>query len=1102
MNKLFSKIVSAVTAAAMMLFVSSGSLQTFVNEIDAHAAETDVILGDVNDDDRVDVFDLCLIKQELSSSGSASINKVAADVNADGVVDVKDAIEVQDFLLCRTKGFTGNVKKSISSLDRSVTTKSVSSKDMPDYCDIQVTGDIAELAEKLQSIEAIYEYVANTVNAEFYIGLRKGAIGTFEQNGGNDYDQASLLLAMLTYMDYDASYAAVNASLTATDLMALTYTENIEAAIKVYTAQGKSLTKQSDGTYVTERVGVIIKHDDETLFLDPAFKKYEKNPNAINLVDLSDDIDTKYLNNTQIDEYTAVLKAESAYNNQSMADAFPQYQIISQKYAAPSYKIIGNSETALSELDNIELYVGNKKAFSLPSAYLYNKNLTIEYEFVTYNDEDVQEFNKMFLDSLGLNSVDDLTKNLGTYEKQVMIYAVVKLDGKKIAVGAPGNLGDKEQLQIKITSNGKDAVFDKELTYGALYSVIFDSQIISPYEIADLYSKLPQTIDEQKKLNSGNIYGSETMMNTLSLIGKTYFSQVDTNNTVLANMTNSYYSHDLSVAVVDYTPEIRTDNYVRLTGNGKIGIDVIGNRPLFNSRSNNSEDESKLRHSAGYLSSYLEGEVLEQMTGIRSVSTAEVFSQAAEQNIEIHHISKGNLNELNSCKMSAANKTDITDYANQGMIITVPNDEVSMDSWTGTGYIVYDPQTDNTLYIINNNLNGGSLCSWVTLSYICDLAIFFAECTWAFDIIMFSIALFCAVPFLAGGAAVIVALLGVTTFVIGAKFTISIGENLRDDTLLYMQYRDGDTAAGERLKRSALKHALFAGAVVGIGKVAGGAFSKALNGERFGPALQKIGNSIGSYFTDAFAGTPGGFEGAIRLINRVSPSSGKAIAGFIGKFGNGFAKSLGNAYYSGGIKDVDNLLKFMEKYGDTANRDFLSTTLQGADFGKALDTYEALDDIAGKYSEDAMHYDFADGEYRPDYKLSDIDRIDQLGNQMYEEFRMTNDDIVEISNNTGWSVEDVTTVKNHVFNDVVLKDDGVYGTLDSYYEQALAWQRLIDGNYFKSDVLLLEHELFEATYYNHFHSINGCTLRDAHEFTTNYYDWDGLITEILEKYLS
>ena len=56
MNKLLSKIVSVATAAAMTLFVSSGSLQTFINEIDAHAAETDIFLGDVNDDDKNHVF--------------------------------------------------------------------------------------------------------------------------------------------------------------------------------------------------------------------------------------------------------------------------------------------------------------------------------------------------------------------------------------------------------------------------------------------------------------------------------------------------------------------------------------------------------------------------------------------------------------------------------------------------------------------------------------------------------------------------------------------------------------------------------------------------------------------------------------------------------------------------------------------------------------------------------------------------------------------------------------------------------------------------------------------------------------------------------------
>lgn len=115
---------------------------------------------------------------------------------------------------------------------------------------------------------------------------------------------------------------------------------------------------------------------------------------------------------------------------------------------------------------------------------------------------------------------------------------------------------------------------------------------------------------------------------------------------------------------------------------------------------------------------------------------------------------------------------------------------------------------------------------------------------------------------------------------------------------------------------------------------------------------------------------------------------------------------------------------------------------------------------------------------------------------MYAEFRNAADDVVSIAQNTGWSADDIATIKNHLFNDTVLKDDG-YGLLDPDYEIAVAWKRLIDGNYYNCDILLLEHELFEATYYNYFHSINGCSLRDAHDFTSMYYDWAKLIKELM-----
>lgn len=97
-------------------------------------------------------------------------------------------------------------------------------------------------------------------------------------------------------------------------------------------------------------------------------------------------------------------------------------------------------------------------------------------------------------------------------------------------------------------------------------------------------------------------------MNTLTLLGKTYFSQVDTNNAILANFSDMRYERGLSVAIVDFTPHIYNENgsSPRLYKEGKIGIDVLGNWTLFNSLNGDSEEEEKIRHTAGYLSSFYE----------------------------------------------------------------------------------------------------------------------------------------------------------------------------------------------------------------------------------------------------------------------------------------------------------------------------------------------------------------------------------------------------------------------------------------------------------------------------------------------------------------
>ena len=54
--------------------------------------------------------------------GATSIDKVAADVNADGVVDIKDVIEVQQFLLVERDSYTGSMRKKVEPPDTSVVT--------------------------------------------------------------------------------------------------------------------------------------------------------------------------------------------------------------------------------------------------------------------------------------------------------------------------------------------------------------------------------------------------------------------------------------------------------------------------------------------------------------------------------------------------------------------------------------------------------------------------------------------------------------------------------------------------------------------------------------------------------------------------------------------------------------------------------------------------------------------------------------------------------------------------------------------------------------------------------------------------------------------
>lgn len=137
------------------------------------------------------------------------------------------------------------------------------------------------------------------------------------------------------------------------------------------------------------------------------------------------------------------------------------------------------------------------------------------------------------------------------------------------------------------------------------------------------------------------------------------------------------------------------------------------------------------------------------------------------------------------------------------------------------------------------------------------------------------------------------------------------------------------------------------------------------------------------------------------------------------------------------------------------------------------------------------------------------DRRSKEAEVYYDSIRSRKDDIKIISQNTGFSEKMITKIKDHVFyNDKHILYGGKIGLLVPDYDMSVAWQRLINGNFEKRDILLLKHEYLESGIEKRYNLTN----KQAHDITTKKYDWwgklesekgdlgeDDCLTEIIRK---
>ncbi len=129
---------------------------------------------------------------------------------------------------------------------------------------------------------------------------------------------------------------------------------------------------------------------------------------------------------------------------------------------------------------------------------------------------------------------------------------------------------------------------------------------------------------------------------------------------------------------------------------------------------NNQQNFKNYRLQAGMIASSLEHQTPEQMYNTdpqnptQGISTMKAFALANAEGQKIYTITQANINEiLPKIQASSLTKGDIQSSVNAGKTVTVHEREVSVPGWTGTGYMVIDPNNANGAYMISGGGNGG-----------------------------------------------------------------------------------------------------------------------------------------------------------------------------------------------------------------------------------------------------------------------------------------------------------------------------------------------------------------------------------------------------------
>lgn len=338
----------------------------------------------------------------------------------------------------------------------------------------------------------------------------------------------------------------------------------------------------------------------------------------------------------------------------------------------------------------------------------------------------------------------------------IKVQPYIKLNGEIIGSGGSVEIGSEQKMKIVVyTSGSVQELKTTNMLSGSMYAINIDTQNVAS---GDICSSIQEISLDMENLGFREAYKDGVLGKYLSLIGRIYMANSDMSKKVYAEQYGIHTERYLSVCVTSFNLDIILNliGQLEVQNSGTIGLDVKSDSFSAVSLKNIQDDVDKFYLNVGIQGSRLEGDVLEAVTGIESISTMKALDVARQQGIEILSISNTNDNYrslLDTLKKNGIPEyalSEITEKVEAGYEVITPIKNIHLNSWTGIGYIIANE--NGYSFMLSNGANGGETTDTVTnLKNLVESIVFWAfVAALGFSVISFCSAAWAFVPILAG----------------------------------------------------------------------------------------------------------------------------------------------------------------------------------------------------------------------------------------------------------------------------------------------------------------------------------------------------------------